>query len=118
MMIPPLDRCRPRQGLNLQLPSFDGRVFRRNRTLTASEKVSGRKSDKETTGACQHDSAVAPAPLEPFPGTAFAAPERSFSHPILPKGTGTDGGGSSLIFTAQKMEPGEIRPRHVNVLYH
>ena len=36
-MIPPLDRCQPRQELNLQLPSFDGRVFRRNRTLTASE---------------------------------------------------------------------------------
>ena len=38
MMILPPGRCRLGQGLNLQLPSFDGRVFRSNRTLTATEK--------------------------------------------------------------------------------
>ena len=37
MMIPPPSRCRLGQGLNLQLPSYDGRVFRSNRTLTATE---------------------------------------------------------------------------------
>lgn len=37
MKIPPPNRCRLEQGSNLQLPSFDRRVYRSNRTLTASD---------------------------------------------------------------------------------
>jgi len=138
MMIPPPSRCRLGQGLNLQLPSFDGRVFRSNRTLTATERFSGRKSDKEQTEVCLSQSAETPAPLEPFRCAVLTVHWRSFSHPLLPKGTGTDGGGSSLIFTAQKEKPGDgaqrrwgrrrrspqdrvarqNRSRYVNVLYH
>lgn len=118
MMIPPPSRCRLGQELNLQLPSYDGRVFRSNRTLTATENFSGRKSDKEQTEVCRRKSAETSVPLEPFQCAVLTAHWRSFSHPLLPKGTGTDGGGSSLIFTAQKWKPGENRPRYVNVLYH
>jgi len=118
MMIPPPSRCRLGQGLNLQLPSYDGRVFRSNRTLTATENFSGRKSDKKQTEVCRRKSAETSVPLKPFQRAVFTAHWRSFSHPLLPKGTGTDGGGSSLIFTAQKWKPGENRPRYVNVLYH
>jgi len=119
MMIPPPGRCRLGQGLNLQLPSFDGRVFRSNRTLTATEKFFWEKIRQGTNRSLPAQKRGRPRlPLEPFRCAVFTAHWRSFSHPLLPKGTGTDGGGSSLIFTAQKWKPGENRPRHVNVLYH
>lgn len=69
MMIPPPGRCRLGQGLNLQLPSFDGRVYRSNRTLTASEIVFWEKNGRSS--------------LEPFPPHAFANDRRSYLQPMV-----------------------------------
>jgi hypothetical protein len=74
MMIPPLRRCRHRQGLNLQLSPYDERVFRSNRTLTASDKLF-----REKTGE---------VPLEPFLSATHVADRRSFSQPDFASGTG------------------------------
>jgi hypothetical protein len=106
-MIPPLGRYRARQGLNLQLPSFDRRVFRSNRMLTASENVSGRKSDKESTGACQRDSAEAPAPLEPFPSAVLLHPSARFRIPYCRRERGLMVAEVALSSLPRKMTPGE-----------
>ena len=64
MIIPPPGRCRLGQGLNLQLPSFDGRVFRSNRTLTATEKFFWEKYRRRS--------------LEPFLSSVFTDDRRSY----------------------------------------
>ncbi len=51
MKIPPPGRCRPGQGLNLQLLSFDKRVYRSNRPLTASEIDFWEKIRRSSPGA-------------------------------------------------------------------
>jgi hypothetical protein len=48
-------------------------------------------------------------PLEPPWCSAFAMPQRSFSHPFFRRERGYRGGGSNLIFTARKRIPGENR---------
>jgi hypothetical protein len=51
LMIPPPDRCRSRQGLNLHLLPCDRRVFRSNRSLTASEEEIREKYRRSSPGA-------------------------------------------------------------------
>ena len=93
--IPPPDRCRSGQGLNLQLSSFDERVFRSNRTLTASEISSGRNQAK-------------------FPGALPAfhfrdRPALVFAAVVCRPGTGFDFERSIFTFTAQKKFREKIR---------
>lgn len=109
-MIPPPGRCRPGQGSNLQLSSYDERVFRSNRTLTASEIVSGRNQAKfpGALPACRWRSR---------PALVFAA---IGSH----HGTGFDLERSSFTFTAQKLireknrqgSPGALPAPHSRVM--
>jgi hypothetical protein len=69
MKIPPPNRYRLEQGSNLQLPSFDRRVYRSNRTLTASEIVFWEKNRRSS--------------LEPFPLIAFTNGGRSYLQPMV-----------------------------------
>lgn len=69
MKIPPPNRCRLEQGSNLQLPSFDRRVYRSNRTLTASEIVFWEKNRRSS--------------LEPFPPIVFTNGRRSYLQPMV-----------------------------------
>jgi|GEM_PF-5110739 len=86
--IPPPDRLRSEQGLNLQLSPFDERVFRSNPTLTASEINSGRNQAK-------FPGALPSVRLRDQPALVFAAV-------VCRPGTGFDLERSSFTFTAQK----------------
>ena len=67
----------PDRGRTCRLSSFDERVFRSNRSLTASENKFGRKTDED--------------PLEPFPHDTRVSRGRSYLQPILPEGAGNGG---------------------------
>ena len=77
LLIPLSNRCRSEQDLNLQFLSCDRRVYRSNRSLTASEMNSREK--------------IGEAPLEPFLRPTCVGCGRSFSQPNLPLGTGING---------------------------
>ena len=85
-------------------------VFRRVRlrsirVLTASKINSGEKQTRvipETSATALAHTFDDSGPLEPFRCGAFAARQRSFSHPFFRRERGYHGGGSNLIFTARK----------------
>ena len=87
-MIPPPGRCRPGQELNLQLSSFDERVYRSNRPLTASEIEFWEKPGEVPWS---HSG----PPLKQPAGARFRS--HGSRH-----GTGFDLERSSFTFTAQK----------------
>ena len=89
MMIPPLSRYRHRQGLNLQLSPYDERVFRSNRTLTASDKLF-----REKTGE---------VPLEPFLSATHVTAGARFRSQISHLARGCRLVRSSFTFTARKL---------------
>jgi hypothetical protein len=94
-------------------------VFRRVRLrsirmLTASKINSGEKQTRvipETSATARARTFDDSGPLEPFRCAAFAARQRSFSHPFFRRERGYHGGGSNLIFTARKRIPGENRSK-------
>jgi hypothetical protein len=93
--------------------------FRSNCILTASKSDSGEKQTRvnpETSVPALARTFDDSSPLEPFRCAAFAARQRSFSHPFLPKETGISWWRSNLIFTARKRIPGENRPRYLRAL--
>ena len=104
LLIPLSNRCRSEQDLNLQFLPCDRRVYRSNRSLTASDEAqhgsrAARRWARQRRGAKPRASAsqkvsrekTGEAPLEPFLRPTRVRCRRSFSQPNLPLGTGMGG---------------------------
>ena len=104
LLIPLSNRCRSEQDLNLQFLSCDRRVYRSNRSLTASDEAqhgsrAARRWARQRRGAKPRASAsqkvsrekTGEAPLEPFLRPTRVRCRRSFSQPNLPLGAGING---------------------------